>query len=207
MLPRGMQGWFLLLEGGAVPLRQRGSGVISALREFQDHIVWRLRAANILIRQNEFAQLRMKRSRGWLYFCIRETIGRRISVGIEECRGNLVVARPETETAHFLRIGLAGDRIGQMRDATRMRRRGPARKARYRKIEAAPEKMHRTAFAAETRTKLLENSIGLQKDAPEPIGVFRIVSRMFLIAVERDRFRRFVRFHPNLHFNAELSQF
>src|SRR5437773_5412826 len=149
----------------------------------------------------------MKRSRGWLYFCIRETIGRRISVGIEECRGNLVVARPETETAHFLRIGLAGDRIGQMRDATRMRRRGPARKARYRKIEAAPEKMHRTAFAAETRTKLLENSIGLQKDAPEPIGVFRIVSRMFLIAVERDRFRRFVRFHPNLHFNAELSQF
>src|SRR5207247_468011 len=149
----------------------------------------------------------MKRRSGWLYFCIRETIGRRIGVGIEECRGNLVVARPETETAHFLRIGLAGDRVGQMGDAAGMRRCGPAGKTRYREIEAAPEKMHRTALTAETRTKFLENSIGLQKHAPESIGIFRIVSRMFLVAVERDRFQRFVRFLPNLHFNAELSQF
>jgi len=29
-----MQGWFLFLEGGTVPLRQRRSGVISTLREF-----------------------------------------------------------------------------------------------------------------------------------------------------------------------------
>src|SRR5438874_6909597 len=157
MLPRGMQGWFLFLEGGAVPLRQRRSGVISALREFPDRIVWRLRAASILIRQNEFAQLRMKRRGGWLNFCIRETIGRRIGVGIEECRGNLVVARPQTKTAHFLRIGLAGDRVGQMGDAAGMRRRRPAGKARYREIEAAPEKMHRAALAAETRTKFFEN--------------------------------------------------
>src|SRR5436305_11300510 len=207
MLPRGMQGWFLFLEGGAVPLRQRGSGIINALREFQDRIVWRLPPANILIQQNEFAQLRMKRRRGWLYFCIRETIGRRIGVGIEECRGNLVVARPGTETAHFLRIGLAGDRVGQMGDAARMWRRGPAGKARYREIEAAPEKMDRAALAAETRTKFLENPISLQKHAPEPIGVFRIVSRVFLIAVKRDRLQRFVRLHPDLHFNAEFSQF
>src|SRR6266550_2117537 len=207
MLPRGMQGWFLLLEGGAVPLRQRGSGVISALREFQDHIVWRLPPASILIRQNEFAQLRMKRRRGWLNFCIRETIGRRIGVGIEECRGNLVVARPETETAHFLRISFARDRVRQMGNAAGMRRRAPARKARYREIEAAPEEVHRTALAAKTRTKFLENPIGLQKHAPESIGVFRIVSRVFLIAVERDRFQRFVRPHSDLHFNCELSQF
>src|SRR6266567_4398912 len=156
-----MQGWFLFLEGGAVPRRQRGSGVISALRKFQNRIVGRLRAANILIRQNEFAQLRMKRRGGWLYFCIGETIGRRIGVGIEECRGNLVVARPETETAHFLRIGLPGDRVGQMGDAAGMRRRGPAGKARHREIEAAPEKMHRTALTAETRTKFFENPISL----------------------------------------------
>src|SRR5213595_3953100 len=202
-----MQGWFLFLEGGTVPLRQRRSGVISALREFQDRIVWRLRAANILIRQNEFAQLRMKRSRRRLYFRIGETIGRWIGVGIEERRGNLVVARPETETAHFLRIGLAGDRVGQMGDAAGMRRRRPAGKARYREIEAAPEKMHRAALAAETRTKFFENPISLQKHAPESIGVFRIVSRVFLIAVERDRFQRFVRPHSDLHFNCEPSQF
>src|SRR6266576_3142247 len=123
MLPRGMQGWFLFLEGGTVPLRQRRSGVISALRKFQNRIVGRFRAANILIWQNKFAQLRMKRRGGWLYFCIRETIGRRIGVGIEECRGNLVVARPETETAHFLRIGFARDRVRQMGNAAGMRRR------------------------------------------------------------------------------------
>src|SRR5438046_2153313 len=197
---------FLLLEGGTVPLCQRGSSVISPLSKLQDRIVGRFRAANILIRQNEFAQLRMKRSRRRLYFRIGETIGRWIDVGIEEHRGNLVVARPETETAHFLRIGLAGDRVGQMGDPAGMRRRGPAGKARYREIKAAPEKMHRTAFAAETRTKFLENPIGLQKHAPESIGIFRIVSRVFLIAIERDRFQRFVRLHSDLHFNCELSQ-
>src|SRR5437763_13467715 len=94
-----------------------------------------------------------------------------------------------------------------MGDPAGMRRCGPAGKARYREIEAAPEKMHRTALTAEMRTKFLENPISLQKHAPESIGVFRIVSRVFLIAVERDRFQRFVRPHPDLHFNAEFSQF
>src|SRR6476469_7011263 len=94
-----------------------------------------------------------------------------------------------------------------MGNAAGMRRRGPPGKAGYREIEAAPEKMHRAALAAETRSKFLENPISLQKRTPEPIGVFRIVSRVFLIAVERDRFQRFVRLHSNVHFNCELSQF
>src|SRR5437667_4244399 len=94
-----------------------------------------------------------------------------------------------------------------MGNAAGMRRRGPPGKARYREIEAAPEKMHRTALAAETRAKFLENPVSLQKHTPESIGVFRIVSRVFLIAVERDRFQRFVRRHPGLHLNGELSQF
>src|SRR5882762_10280664 len=99
----------------------------------------------------------MKRSRRWLYFRLGETIGRRIGVGIEERRGNLFVARPETETAHLLRIGLARDRVGQMGNAAGMGRSGTAGKEGYRKIEAAPEKMHRTALVAKTRTKFLEN--------------------------------------------------
>src|SRR5437773_2008380 len=93
-----------------------------------------------------------------------------------------------------------------MGDAARMRRRGPAGKACYREIETAPEKMHRTALAAKTRTKFLENPIRLQEHAPEPVGVFQIVSGMFLIAIERNRFQRFVRFHPDVHFNRKLSQ-
>src|SRR5437016_9685102 len=93
-----------------------------------------------------------------------------------------------------------------MGDAAGMRRRGPAGKAGYREIKATPEKMHRTALAAETRAKFLENPISLQKHTPEPIGVCRIVSRVFLIAVERDRFQRFVRPHSDLHFNCERSE-
>src|SRR5437016_9448438 len=94
-----------------------------------------------------------------------------------------------------------------MRNASGMRWRRPAGKTCYRKIKAAPEKMHRTALTAKTRPKFFEKPISLQKHAPEPIGVFRIVRRVFFIAVERDRFQRFVRFHPDLHFNAEISQF
>src|SRR5437762_4787973 len=140
-----MQGWFLFLEGGTVPLRQRRSGVISALRNFQDRFVWRFRPTYVVVRQNEFAQLRMKRSRRRLYFRIGETIGRWIGVGIEERRGNLVVARPETETAHFLRIVLAGDRVGQMGDSAGMRRRMPVGKSRYRVLKDAAENMQRIA--------------------------------------------------------------
>src|SRR5207248_11108092 len=113
----------------------------------------------------------------------------------------------ETVTSHHHIIGSAGDRVGQMGKSAVMRRRGPHGKSRYREIEAAPEKMHRTALAAETRTKFLRNPISLQKHTPEPIGIFRIVSRVFLIAVERDRFQRFVRPHSDLHLNYELSQF
>src|SRR4029077_7872508 len=94
-----------------------------------------------------------------------------------------------------------------MGNAAGMRRRGPPGKAGYREIEAAPEKMHRTALAAERRATVLENPIRLQEHQPEPIGVFRIVSCAFLIAVERDRFQHFVRPHSDPHFNCELSQF
>src|SRR5205814_9314158 len=116
------------------------------------------------------------------------------------------VDRPATETSYLLWNGFARDRVRQMGDAAGMRRRGPAGNAGYREIEATPEKMHRTALAAKTRAKFLENPISLQKHTPEPIGVCRIVSRVFLIAVERDRFQRFVRPHSDLHFTCELAQ-
>src|SRR5437868_14043039 len=93
-----------------------------------------------------------------------------------------------------------------MGDAAGMRRRGPAGKAGYREIEATPEKMHRTALAAETRAKFLENPISLQKHTPEPIGVCRIVSRMLLLALERDRLQHFVRPPSDTHFNYEIEQ-
>src|SRR5205809_190225 len=100
-----MQGWSFFLEGGAVPLRQRGSGVISALREFQDHIVWRLPPASILIRQNEFAQLRMKRRGGWLNFCIRESTGLHLP---QKCERNSLKTRSACKSTRQNRLAYSG---------------------------------------------------------------------------------------------------
>src|SRR6266550_1851581 len=93
-----------------------------------------------------------------------------------------------------------------MGNATGMWWRRPSGETRHRQIETAPEKMHRTALAAETRTKFFENTICLQEHAPKAVGIFQIVSGVFLIMIERDRFQRFVRLHSNLYFNPELSQ-
>src|SRR5437763_8405847 len=93
-----------------------------------------------------------------------------------------------------------------MRNAARMRRGRSPGETCHCQIETAPEKMHRTAFAAETRTKFLKNTIGLQKDAPEAVGIFQIIRGMFLITIERDRFQHFVRLHSNLYFNRELAE-
>ena len=93
-----------------------------------------------------------------------------------------------------------------MGNAAGMRWRRPPGKARHRQIEAAPEEMYRTAFAAEARTKFFENAICLQEHAPEAVGIFQIISSVFLIMIEGNRFQRFVRFHSNLYVNRELSQ-
>src|SRR5690348_4556828 len=112
----------------------------------------------------------MKMRAGRFHLCLGETVGRRIRIGIKQRRGNLIVAGPESQAAHLLRIGLTCDCVGQMGNTARMRRGGPARKTRYRKIKTAPEKMHGTAFAAETRAKFFENAICLQKNAPKTVG-------------------------------------
>ena len=79
-------------------------------------------------------------------------------------------SRPETDTAHFLRIGFARDRVGQVRNPAGMRRRRTTREAGHGEIEAAPEEMHRTAFAAEAGTKFFQDAIGLGENAPEAVG-------------------------------------
>ena len=77
--------------------------------------------------------------------------------------------------------------IRQMRNAARMRRRRPPGKTGHGQIEAAPEKMHRTAFAAKTRPELLEDAVALNKDAPEAIGILAVVRTVFFIFIKRDR--------------------
>src|SRR5438132_13175935 len=93
-----------------------------------------------------------------------------------------------------------------MRNAAGMRWRRPSRNPRHRQIEAAPDQLHRTAFAAEARTKFFENAICLEEDAPEAVSIVQIISGVFLILIEGNRFQCFIRLHSNLDFKREFSE-
>ena len=74
-----------------------------------------------------------------------------------------------------------------------MWRRWSAGETRHRQIKATPEKVHWTAFAAETRPEFLKHAIALHEDAPEPAGVFAVIRVVFFISIERDRILNLVR--------------
>src|SRR5262249_55015544 len=150
MLRSRMQGWLLFFKRGAIPLRQFRGGIVGALRKVEQCLIWLFGDAHRVVRQDEFAQLGLVKGGVWLNFCLSKSGRFWICVRIKDWRRRICVSGPETETADLLRVGLARDRIRQMRDSTRMRRCLPPGKSRHRQIKTAPEKMHRTAFAAET---------------------------------------------------------
>ena len=71
--------------------------------------------------------------------------------------------------------------------------RGPPREPCHRQIERAPEEVDRAALADEARAKLLEDPIGLHEDAPEAVGVLRIVGAVRFVPIEADRIGDLVR--------------
>jgi len=77
-----------------------------------------------------------------------------IGVGIERGIIDRTTARPEAGAAHLVRIGFAGDGIGQMRHAAGMARRAPTREPRHRKIKTAPEEMDWAGLAEERGAEL-----------------------------------------------------
>src|SRR5688572_30015515 len=105
-----------------------------------------------------------------------------------------------------MRVGFARDRIRQMRDASRMRRRAPSGETRYGQVETAPEEMDWAAFATELRTELLEDAVALQKHAPETVRVFRVVSGILFVFLEGNRGIDFVRRRVDLNRQFENSQ-
>src|SRR5262249_1818484 len=122
----------------------------------------------------------------------------RIGVRIKNRRRRRGVAGPKTETAHLLRVCLSRYCIGEMRDPGGMRRSCPSGKPRQSKVEAAPEKMYRAAFATKARSELLEHAIALHQNPPESIGVFPIVRPVLFIFIERNRVLNLVRYHVDL---------
>src|SRR5437762_2188791 len=129
-----------------------------------------------------------------------------ICVGVEyRCRHG-GVARPETEAAHLLRVSLARNRIRQMWNSARMRRCEPARETGHCEIKAAPEKMHRTAFATKTRAEFLKYASALQQDAPKPICIFWIVGSMLVVLIEWNSGFNLVRRRVNPRVDLKLAE-
>ena len=93
-----------------------------------------------------------------------------------------------------------------MRDAAGMRRRWTPGETRDGEIKAAPEKMHRTAFPAEARAKILKHAIGLEKDTPKPVRIIAIIRAMRFIALERNRILDFVRRGVDSHRQLQFGQ-
>src|SRR4030088_3645583 len=79
-----------------------------------------------------------------------------------------------------------------MRHAAGMARRAPARKARHREIEAAPEEMHRAGLAEEGGAELLEHPIGIDQYLQETPHSIRIVGGMLVVLRKPDRLRQVV---------------
>src|SRR5438067_4844327 len=97
--------------------------------------------------------MRGRRARGRCSESLRLGIGVAVEQRIR-CHG---AARPKSRAAHLVRIRVARDVIGKIRDAARMRRGSAPGKPRDREIEAAPEKMDGTYFAVEARAKAVED--------------------------------------------------
>ncbi len=105
-----------------------------------------------------------------------------------------------------MRIRFARHGIGQSGYAARVRRRPPPREAGDGQIEAAPEEVYGARLAEKAAAEALENTIGLDEDAPESVCGLAIVSSMDAILGEGDRVRHLVRPFRDTDGNAEIVQ-
>src|SRR6266446_8194249 len=203
MVPSRMQGRLLLLQCGTIPLPQLRGGVVGALGKVEKNVIWLFSCAHRVVRQYKFTQFDLVESRIRLNFRLCEPRRLRIGIGIEEWRRRCRVAGPKTQTANFLRVGLARDLVRIMRDSPGVRRRWPPEETRHRQIKTAPEKMHGTALAAETRAKFLKDAITLHEHTPKSVRIFGVIRAMFFILFKRDRIlylvRRGVDGHKQFH--------
>src|SRR6185312_336632 len=165
------------LERIAIPttgVRSRGVCAREALEQQRIRIG---SSTNGIVREHELSEALLetrarRQPRG------AETIGLRIGIRVERGFGESVGSRPESGAADFMRVRLLRDRIRQARHSARMQRRRTSRKTGHGKIEASPEKMHRTGLAEKSAAEELEQAIGLYEHAPECMGGARVVRSM-----------------------------
>jgi hypothetical protein len=105
-----------------------------------------------------------------------------------------------------VRIRLDHDPVGTVRDPAGVLRRGAAREARGRQVEAAPVEADRARLADETRPELLEQPIGADERSPEQLDVSRFVQGLDLVLLERDGLGHLDRAWPDPDVDAAVSQ-
>ena len=161
-------------QGRAVPPAQIGGGLIGGYEKGAQHGVGIGGRPDGLIRQQELAQPRVP-ARGRRHRRRLEPRRRGVGVGVE-ARVPTGIARPESRAGHLVGIGLARDRVGQMRHPARMQRRRAPREPRHRQIKGAPEQVDRAALAQKPGAETVQHPIALHQGAPvvaSDIGVIR----------------------------------
>src|SRR6266850_7744128 len=132
---------------------------------------------------------------------LTKTFWLRRRVSVERRFFYFAAARPEAAADALVGVGLARDRVG-----IGSRRRGPARKARHRHIEAAPEKMHWARLANKTRPELFQHLVDRKQYPPEPADGFGVVRGMNVIFIEGNRLENLDGHPPDLHVNVGRMQ-
>src|SRR5579864_1076002 len=127
----------------AVPFGGDSRGLVGALEKFEQRSVRVRRRTDGVIRQEEFAQGLAEKCGLGSYPRGSETGWFGIGVGVERRVIDCAGARPKAGAALLVGIGLARNRVRQVRHAAGMAGRATAGEAANREIEAAPEKMHR----------------------------------------------------------------
>ena len=94
-------------------------------------------------------------------------------------------AGPESATADFMGVGIAGDSVGESGHAG-MLGGGSAGEARTGQVHGAPEEVDGADFAAETGSELGDDSRGLEQNSPEELGEFRVVGLVEMVLIEGD---------------------
>jgi hypothetical protein len=101
-------------------------------------------------------------------------------------------------------IGLPHDSIGQMRYPARMPGSATSREARHGEVKASPKEMNRARLAEKRATKIKENIVRGQQDAPKPCHVVAVVRCMREIPIEGNRIGHLVRNLIDAYLDSEL---
>src|SRR3989442_12730550 len=103
-----------------------------------------------------------------------------IGVGVEDRHVHGAATRPETTTAHLVRVGFDGYKARQVRRAW-VRRRPATGETGEGQVKGPPEEMYRAHLADEPGAKLRQHAACLQQNAPDALRIFGIIGRMLLI--------------------------